>query len=281
MLLKEEVKQLKFLTHRNQLSIPIFRILADYFKNYKEGRSGSPSWLPIILPLSSDETSAAFSSTTSPLFLLPQYPPLPRPLRHPRHNSHQRFANPYYTLDPTRSLLQALRSRAFLEYPTIEIVAQDDAGDILYADDYLSSGDDGQDGEPSSKRKKRRIESQKTHAMQGERGLVGLLAGYSSDKDENGDTEGDCQGDQGGAEKDKGVLGLLGYNSDVDASSDQHRDSREEDGDDNHVIVRKEGVELVASIGSIPGQTPPLANRLVDSQEDDELDWGEDEYNSE
>ncbi|KAF9520759.1 hypothetical protein BS47DRAFT_1335424 [Hydnum rufescens UP504] len=257
---KEEVKQFKALTHRNALSTPLYRVLVDYLKNSKEGRSGSPSWLPAILPLSSDETSLA-SSSTAPLFLLPQYPPRPRPLRLPQRNSHRRFANPYYTLDPTQSLLQALHSRAFLEYPTIELVSPNDAGDVFTLMSLFHRAMIPGTGKVSHFPKGR------SEGWNQRKGLPRTVH--------------KCWWDY--------LLGTRATRVYLDMKVTVSYPQTRIRGPETRMtgmatpLGMRTVLNLADSIGWIPRPEPlpPHANRLVESEHDGEYNWGEGEYNSE
>lgn len=290
--------------------------MAKHFERVRSKDPTSiPAWVPPSLHLApnseKDKNDDAPQSQFQFHFLLPEYPPNPRPLAaYPSQptsatananvntRSLPKVANPYYRLDPTHTLSRVLRDKSFLEFPTIELFVADegllifgefeDHGDDDDNDNGDHGGADDGDGEEENGARKRRKLDMRPVTMrpvatapplrpQGPKKLTNLLGDYGSDEDgEDAEREGHDDNAAAAAtadEEEDGVLDMLGgYESDATPPFVRSSDDEDDENDDEDGSNQQKAESSEVS----PSEPIVVSYSVPDLNEnDDELDWGE------
>ncbi|KAF9452189.1 hypothetical protein P691DRAFT_661591 [Macrolepiota fuliginosa MF-IS2] len=185
----DTIQPFTLLTHRNGLSTPLLALVQKHIRDRLSKKPTNkttstseqsstidsfPSWIsPLVLPPPEDPenfTMPTFviAAPSDPLLVARSIALLPM-------RNQATKPKPYYSLDPSETLLQSLRGTQFVEFPLIEVWEQFD-GVIV---DKKTGGVKrvGESAEPQ--RKRRRFNPE-----EGKKAIIGLVSGYGSDEEE-------------------------------------------------------------------------------------------------
>ena len=254
-----------------------------------------PEWLVDLVQLQSEDPDAFVKPTC---VLQTKLDPL-APISSTRHNGEAGLRpghvtrKAYYKLDYSTPLIEALRHKNFVEFPTIEVwedgsfdgIIVDDRGAVVHRDSDL---DDELDG--GRKRKRRKMgpkESKKalggllggygsasegsdTEEGQEEQSVFNLLSGYAGSGDE-GDEVPDDEARKAFESQFDFELG----DEDADGETDEGEDD-EEDQDiaENDPEALAKLLEQLREAGAL--RDPHVSNRLAGlADAEEEVDWGD------
>lgn len=189
----------RLVTHRNNTTVPLLDLVTQLIKDRSQPQKPKPlpDWCLTLVP-TAEEGNDDNNDINNILFLLPLYPPRPP-------------NNPLHSLDSKLPTHLALRHKAFLEWPIIEVrMASSFKGRLVGEEN--SPVDRGEEP-PTAKRRKVDID------------VGGLLGGYASGDEDDEDEAVTMKED---VQEEAGVLAHLGYDSET---SEALIDGEIDDGD--------------------------------------------------
>ncbi|OCH92889.1 hypothetical protein OBBRIDRAFT_772500 [Obba rivulosa] len=249
-------------THRNALETPLLSIMRTRVTERSNSKKEKPipSWL---IPLISPDPDVPESFTPPTCVMRTPLDPLSSLSHSGGPRPGQLLCAGYYRLDSALPLGAILKHKNFVEFPTIEVwedgafhgTIVDDQGAVLHGDE--------------EHRPKRR----KLNVREGKKAITGLLGGYGSEDEDEGDVE------------ERNVLDLLGgyAGSEDEQTEETNREEPSDEDAEGETDEEYEGdpeqlaalLEKLRQAGALRDPNADGALASLGDPDDEQVDWGD------